>query len=151
VLKKIKGTSLDTGQYLDKLKGLSPRDQMIQVNQWLAQSDEEKPKSSRRKSSSKSSSKGSSKGGSSKTRKTPQTAKGTTEDKRATELMKLNKAWSQNVLDIWNEASSLDARKDFVKRLADDLNATIHFAGETFAPSRPSLNGGDANEREAVH
>jgi hypothetical protein len=125
----IKGTSLDSGKYLDRLKGLSPREQMIQVNQWLAQSDEEKPKSSRRK--------GISKGSSSKT---PQAVKGTPEAKHASDLLRLNKSWNPT-LDIWGEASSA-ARKDFVKRLADDLDATIHFAGETFAPSRPSLNGG---------
>jgi hypothetical protein len=53
VLAAIKGTSLDNGKYLDKLKGLSHRDQRIQLKQWLAQSDEEKPKSSYGKSSSK--------------------------------------------------------------------------------------------------
>jgi ParB-like chromosome segregation protein Spo0J len=145
VLAAIKGTSLDSGKYLDKLKGLSHWDQQIQLKQWLA--DAEKSKSSHRKSSSKGG-KSSSKGGSSKT---PQAAKGTPDEKRSNELMKLHRAWSQNVLGIWNEASSLDARKDFVKRLADDLNATIHFAGETFAPpSRPSLNGGGGVSQEAT-
>jgi ParB-like chromosome segregation protein Spo0J len=69
-----------------------------------------------------------------------QAAKGSPEAKHASDLLRLNKAWNPT-LDIWGEASPA-ARKDFVKRLADDLDATIHFAGETFAPSRPSLNGG---------
>jgi ParB-like chromosome segregation protein Spo0J len=130
VMQATKGTSLDSSRYLDQLKGLSHRDEHIQLKQW--QADAEKPKSSRRKSSSK--------GGSSKT---PQAAKkGTPEEKHASDLLRLNKAWNPT-LDIWNEASPA-ARKDFVRRLADDLDAEIRFAGETFAPSRPSLNGGDA-------
>jgi ParB/RepB/Spo0J family partition protein len=140
VFAAIKGTSLENnGRYLDKLKGMEPRQQMIQVRQWLA--DEEKSKSSRRRRSS-SSSRGSSSKGSSKASSRGSSSKGSPEEKRTIELMKLNKAWTQNVLGIWNEVSSLDAQKDFVKRLADDLNATIHFAGETFAPPSSSLNGG---------
>jgi len=75
---------------------------------------------------------------------TPQAAaKRSQQDQQAHDLMRLNKAWNQ-VHELFGNTSSLAAKKEFVKRLADDLDATIRFAGETFEPSHPGLNGPEA-------
>ena len=45
---------------------------------------------------------------------------------------RLNKAW-EPVRAAWNEAC-LPAQREFVRKLARDLNAEIHFAGEVMKP-----------------
>jgi ParB-like chromosome segregation protein Spo0J len=57
-------------------------------------------------------------------------------------------AWNA-VLDIFGNTSSLSAKKEFVRRIADDLDATIQFVNETFAPSRLSLNGASGGVSQA--
>jgi hypothetical protein len=63
----------------------------------------------------------------------------TPEEKHASELKRLNQTWNA-VFEIFGNTSLLAVKKEFVKRLADDLDAEIRFAGEVFAPSRVSLN-----------
>jgi ParB-like chromosome segregation protein Spo0J len=73
---------------------------------------------------------------------TPQAAKGDPKEKHARDVVQMNRAWNE-VHKIFGDAL-LPAQKAFVQRLAEDLNATIHFAGEEFKPSKPGLNRPEA-------
>jgi hypothetical protein len=80
-----------------------------------------------------------SKQGTAKSKSLPVAAsKLTPEQKLSGDRTKLNKTW-EPVLKVWGEAC-LPAQKGFVRKLAHDLNAEIHFAGIVAKPPKPSLN-----------
>ena len=66
--------------------------------------------------------------------KMPQAATKMTEGERHTRyLMQLNKQWNMVFACFGN--APLSAQREFLKRVAEDTNATIHFANEEYKPS----------------
>lgn len=115
----IAGTPLDKGNVLDELKQLPPEQQRERVKEKQAAST--KPKAPKGKPA----------------KPLLQGTKLTEEERTERDRTRLNKAW-EPVRTAWNEAC-LPAQREFVRKLARDLNAEIKFAGETAKAPPPSL------------
>ena len=74
-----------------------------------------------------------------------QTGSTLTEEQRLSRDRKNFKATWKAVLPVWNEAC-LPAQREFVRTLARDLNAEIHFAGEVAKPPPLSLTANAPSE-----
>ena len=119
VLDALAGTPHAKGSVLDELKRLTHEQQREKVKE--LQAAKSKPKAPKGKPA----------------KPLPKGIKLTEEQKTVRDRTRLNKAW-EPVRTAWNEAC-LPAQREFVRKLARDLNAEIKFAGETAKAPPPSL------------